>query len=243
MTENTPRPDVLYQKDSKPASVNKAKRRRERLRILLSVPKTIYFNLRCFDFKTALKMPVLVAHDTTLTELKRGVIEFDGAPSRFQVKIGFGGADSLVHRRSKVVLRRGHVRFGGKVRFGEGVILSNTGEMYIGDGFGCSMNCTFWCTLGIEIGKDTRIGWDATIRDSDGHTICYDGKPAPFAEKIKIGGHCWICADACILKGARLGNNCVLGYRSVYTGKKPLDNTLYAGIPARPVKSDITWEL
>ena len=74
MTENTIQPDVLYQKDSQTGTVNKAKRRRERMRMLLSVPKTLYFNLRCFDFKTALKTPVLVAYDTRLTELKRGVI-------------------------------------------------------------------------------------------------------------------------------------------------------------------------
>lgn len=45
-----------------------------KIQILAGMPKTIYFNFRCFDFKTAIKLPVLLSHDVKLGKLYKGVI-------------------------------------------------------------------------------------------------------------------------------------------------------------------------
>lgn len=45
-----------------------------KLQILAGLPKTIYFNLCCFDFKTAIRLPILLSHDVKLGKLCKGVI-------------------------------------------------------------------------------------------------------------------------------------------------------------------------
>lgn len=45
-----------------------------KLQILVGLPKTIYFNLCCFDFKTAIRLPILLSHDVKLGKLRKGVI-------------------------------------------------------------------------------------------------------------------------------------------------------------------------
>lgn len=46
-----------------------------KLKLLAGLPKTIYFNFRCFDLKTAVKLPVLLSHDVKLGKLHKGVIQ------------------------------------------------------------------------------------------------------------------------------------------------------------------------
>ena len=41
---------------------------------LLSIPKSLYFNLSAFPLKTAIKMPVLVSYKTKLKGIKKNKI-------------------------------------------------------------------------------------------------------------------------------------------------------------------------
>src|SRR5262249_6217652 len=55
------------------------------------------------------------------------------------------------------------------------------------------------------------------------------------AMPITIGDYAWICARATVQPGIRVGNGAVLGLGSVAT--KELEPwTVYAGVPARPIK-------
>jgi acetyltransferase-like isoleucine patch superfamily enzyme len=51
---------------------------------------------------------------------------------------------------------------------------------------------------------------------------------------LSIGDDCWIGAKAVLVKGSGLGRRCVLGAGAVLTKKLP-DNTVAAGVPARPL--------
>lgn len=55
--------------------------------------------------------------------------------------------------------------------------------------------------------------------------------PDPGA-KISIGNNCFIGYQACILKGTTIGDNVIIGARSVVKGNIP-SNTVWAGSPAR----------
>jgi acetyltransferase-like isoleucine patch superfamily enzyme len=52
---------------------------------------------------------------------------------------------------------------------------------------------------------------------------------------VVTGPDCWIGVGACLLAGATLGRNCVVGANSVVVGPVA-DFTVVAGVPARPVR-------
>ncbi len=207
----------------------------------LSIPKTVYFNLRCFPFTTAIKFPILVSYRTKLVELHKNIITFERPPYRFMVKFGFGGSSGIIERKSLICLEKGHVCFGGKADFCAGASLRNSGELRFGNQFWANKNCTIWCSKSMTFGDNVLFGWNIFFRDSDGHLIIENGVPRPVDGKITIGNHCWICSESHVLKNGGLGNDCVLGYGSLLTSTYDNDNTLYVGRPAKPIKDNINW--
>lgn len=209
---------------------------------ILSIPKTIYFNFRCFPFLTAVKLPVLISYNTQILELHKGIIVFDQEPYRFMVKFGFGGSSGIIDRKSLICLERGHVHFYGKTDFCAGISLRNSGEIVFGNRFWANKNCTIWCSNSISFGDDVLLGWNIVFRDSDGHLIISNNVSQCIEGPISIGKHCWICSETHILKNSGIGNDCVLGYGSLLTRKYEKDNTLFVGRPAKPIKEGINWE-
>jgi len=208
---------------------------------ILSIPKTIYFNMRCFPFSTAVKLPILISYRTKIIEVQRGTIKFTNPPKRFGVKIGFGGSDGIVERKGEICLDDGCVYFEGKADFCKGTSLRNEGIIYFGNNFWANRNCTIWCSREMRFGQNILLGWNVVLRDSDGHLIIDNGNPKPVDGSIIIGDHCWICSEAHILKNSGLGKNCVLAYGSILTKKYEDESILYTGIPAKPQKSNIDW--
>lgn len=212
------------------------------LHAFLSLPKTVYFNFRCFPFMTAIKLPVLVSFRTKLLELHKGLITFDSAPYRFMVKFGFGGSSGIIERKSLICLEEGGcIRFSGKADFCAGTSLRNSGYLKFGNKFWSNKNCTIWCSKSISFGDNVLFGWNIVFRDADGHLIIDNGEPRPVEGDISIGNHCWICSESHVLKNSSIGNDCVLGYGSLLTQKYDEDNTLYVGRPAKPIKRNINW--
>lgn len=57
------------------------------------------------------------------------------------------------------------------------------------------------------------------------------------AEPISIGSYCYVGTRCVALGGSRLPDNCVLGAMSLLNGALIDTHHLYAGVPARPIKS------
>lgn len=95
----------------------------------------------------------------------------------------------------------------------------------------------------IEIGSDCMLSSDIDIRSGDSHSIIdlATGERVNQASDIRIEDHVWIGAHARILKGVTIAKNSVVGMGAVVT-KNVLSNTVVAGIPAKTVKSNITWD-
>jgi acetyltransferase-like isoleucine patch superfamily enzyme len=55
-----------------------------------------------------------------------------------------------------------------------------------------------------------------------------------------LADHVWLGANATVLKGARIGQACIVGLGSMVSGTIP-PNCLVAGTPARVVREAITW--
>ena len=86
----------------------------------------------------------------------------------------------------------------------------------------------------ITISHDTHIGPGACIVDFDhyiGPDFTKTGEDGEMGE-IYIGAHCWIGANAVVLKGVTLGDGCVVGAGAVVTHSFPA-GSIIVGNPGR----------
>jgi maltose O-acetyltransferase len=83
----------------------------------------------------------------------------------------------------------------------------------------------------LEIGNRVWIGPGSRIFDADQHDL--DAERAERIEKVTIGDHCWIASDVTVLRGVEIGEQSVVGTRSLVTKSLP-PHTLALGNPAVP---------
>jgi acetyltransferase-like isoleucine patch superfamily enzyme len=94
----------------------------------------------------------------------------------------------------------------------------------------------------IHIGDECLFSSHVDIRTSDSHSIldCSTGERINPGRDIRIGHHVWLGHGVAVLKGATIGDHCVIGMRSIVSGDIPA-HTAAAGAPARAVRQNITW--
>jgi acetyltransferase-like isoleucine patch superfamily enzyme len=89
----------------------------------------------------------------------------------------------------------------------------------------------------ISIGNNCVIAAGVNIIDANGHQVVSSnrtvGRDDP--KPIIIGNNVWIGLNAVILKGANIGNNCVISAGSVVGGGDYPQNSLIQGNPAKVV--------
>lgn len=91
----------------------------------------------------------------------------------------------------------------------------------------------------VSIGEGCVISENVIIRDSDNHKIKGNNKLE--TASIKIGHHVWIGMNAVVLKGVTIGDGAIIAAGAVITHDVP-PNTLVAGVPAKIIKHDVSWE-
>ncbi|ACB76546.1 acyltransferase [Opitutus terrae] len=108
-------------------------------------------------------------------------------------------------------------------------------------GTGCSVVV---CEGGlVQVGRDCMMSADADVRNTDGHSVLdqLTGRRINPAADVVLGDHVWIGLKAQILKGVRIGEHSIVAAGSVVIRDVPA-HTIVAGIPAKPVKTGITWD-
>ena len=212
--------------------------------LILSMPKTIYFNLRTFGWGGVL-CPVLISYRTKIIETHRGTIELNQKKKPFQMVFGYGGSKGVISNLcSEICLAKGSVLvLNGKTHFSEGCSIRNSGRIELGDSFSMNKNSFLSCSCEIRIGDNFMGGWNVNIRDSDGHYIVKNGIKKHVFSPVYIGNKVWVCSYADILKGVKIGNSCVIAYRSLVTKSSDEDNIMLGGCPARIIQKNIDWEV
>lgn len=95
----------------------------------------------------------------------------------------------------------------------------------------------------VKIGNDCLFASNIFVSDCD-HGFYKDGctdilihpKDRPlYILPVIIGSDCWIGDNVCILKGSKIGHNCIIGANSVVSGVIP-DYSIAVGQPAKVIK-------
>lgn len=109
-------------------------------------------------------------------------------------------------------------------------IKKHRGRPYVG----FSPCCYIQTINGIEIGKNTRIGPGVKIISAN-HNI-YNFNLHDEEKPIKIGGDCWIGANAVILPGVELGDHIIVAAGAVVSKSFKEGNCIVGGVPAKLIK-------
>ena len=93
----------------------------------------------------------------------------------------------------------------------------------------------------IIVGEDCMFSNTIIVRTSDSHPI-YDkeGNRINPAKDIIIGKHVWIAPSSVIMKGANIGDGCIIGSHSMVNKNVP-SNSLSVGMPSKVVKEGVVW--
>lgn len=221
------------------------------LKVLISIPKSLFFNFRVLPFKQAVKIPFLIGYNTKIKLHPKSKISIIGKISPLMIQYNFssgsqGVAEMTTGRGYISVGPSGKIIFNGKAIFGKGMsIRCDSGILKIGNNVSTNRNCFISCTNSISIEDSCLIGWNTNIRDSDGHTI-YDISTNETINSsdssVVIGSHTWLAAQVDILKGVHLSHDTIVGYNSCVTKSFEESNILLAGYPAIIKKRNISWK-
>ncbi len=131
----------------------------------------------------------------------------------------------------------------GRSTFGASKVFDEP-VLKIGSNTSLGYGTTISITKEVSIGDNCLIAPGCLIMDSNDHPIDPQKRilkmPVEKEEvrPVRIGNNVWIGAHCVILKGVTIGNNSIISAQSVIT-KDVMENSIYAGNPARPVARDI----
>ena len=213
--------------------------------VLLSIPKTIWINLRCLPFSQAVRLPIWVRYDTKMSLKGKILLSRSGFA---MIRIGFHKVPICDARDTTVidVSRSGELVFHGTAHIGHGtkIYVAPGACLEIGDNFAVSASSQINCYKKIRFGRDIQFSWDCLVMDSDTHEIFDEnGYLMNEPREIVIGKHIWVGCRVTILKGSCIPDGCVVGACSLVSGKGFEKGSIIAGSPAKSIKKISNWKL
>ena len=212
---------------------------KEFVKYIIDLPKTIYFNYRCLSKKQAQKLPVRVRYDTKFGILDKNSVVINGKCTRSMITLGYRGGKFVSANKGYISISSGKVIFNGTCNLGEGFGISvENGVLSFGNNFYANRNLLIECQKNIMFGNDVLMGWNVSIRDTDGHSV----NNKPFVEEIEIKDHVWISSNVTVLKGSCITDGSTVACNSTVCGIKMKNkNCLIGGTPAKIIKEDVEW--
>lgn len=207
--------------------------------------KSIIFNFKNFDLKTAIKLPILL-HRKTKILMSKGRIELPTNLSFGMIRFGYGGSIFDLKEQKSVWQLDGKVIFKGNATFGNGSTLSviNNAEISIGKNFSCGSNCKILCRKRIELGDNSLLSWDITIMDTDFHAILNIHQRQINAPKpIIIRENVWIGCNSMILKGVEISSHSIIASNTVVSKTESEENIIIGSNKQEVIKKNISWRV
>lgn len=214
--------------------------------VKLSIIKTIIFNFRNFEFRTACLLPVFIYKHTECQCRVGGGFKLEAPPKTGMIQIGRGTGGFCKKSYSTKLCIKGCVVFKGSAIIFNGchINVSQNGILTLGDKFelGCLSNV--FVSNSITFGDDCLLSWNIDILDSDMHgmyDLNSDNLRNP-SKPIKIGEHVWVGCRTLILKGVVIPDNTIVAASSTLRGTTlQMENTII-GDDCKILKKNITWK-
>ena len=86
-----------------------------------------------------------------------------------------------------------------------------------------NVGCSVTCIESVTIGNGCTFGNNVVIVDHD-HDFRNENRGCFVASPVSIGKNVWIGANTVILRGTKIGDNCVIGAGSVVKGDIPANS-------------------
>lgn len=220
---------------------------REKMNLILGLPKSLYWNIKLFGVKKGGKLPLLFGWKCKV-DISMGTIELPNRVSFGMIKIGinYGPFNKGKGQESLFLIKKdAKVIFKGKCNVNEGGIVNITsGVCKIGNNFAANASFLLSCEKSVIIGDNVLFGWECTIIDGDGHEIIENvtEKIVNNACAVTIGNHVWGAARVSILKGSVIADDSIIGYGCITSRAYREKGIVVVGQPSRIVKEDVTWK-
>lgn len=150
------------------------------------------------------------------------------------VRFEISGSYNTIEIGNRVAIRDAHIHLG-----------DNGSSMSIGDDtdIGIGFHVSILEGASVSIGNDCMFSWNTSLMNSDSHSIVEltTNDRINKASDILIGNHVWFGQDVTVLKGAKIGDNTVIGNRSMVTKGEYRGNSVYVGTPARLLREGVQW--
>lgn len=126
------------------------------------------------------------------------------------------------------------------IGYGSDIEVFDNASLSIGPGVCSNIGLTIICADNIEIGENTMIGRQVTIRDNNGKH--YLNRPGyRDSRPVLIGNKVWLCEQCTIMPGVKIGDGGIVGACSFVTSHVPA-HSLVSGNPSQVVDEDILWK-
>lgn len=200
--------------------------------------KNIYYNFFCRSVKAnILKGQCIVIHKYCILSISRKAnVILEGFLNFGHKRIRGSKLESRLLVESGAML----LSKGGSIAYGADIEVFKNSKLELGKDIALNMQVTIICGEHITLSDNVCFGRNVTVRDNNGghfmsRRIYKDRRP------VSIGQHSWICEQAIVMPGAKIGVGVVVGARSMVSGK--LANfTLATGAPAEVVDENIFWK-
>ncbi len=213
---------------------------------LAHLPRSLYFNLKYLDMKSALRLPIFISNNCRLINLG-GAVEIRADLHSGMIKIGFNTATVFFDERSHrgAIDNNGRIVFMGKATIGQGtrIFVKSSGELVFGDNFWGTAENAISCHKRIEFGKSVLLAFGILLMDTDTHQIVSATNEEVLNpdKAIVIGDRVWIGCRSTILKGTEIQEQSVIGAGAVVSRRFDKPHVMIAGNPAKVVKEGISW--
>lgn len=215
---------------------------------IFTVINSFFFNIKCFDIKTAMKIPIIISNRVETKGIKKGCIEIDGEIRPMMIRLGMsnGAYNRGKNNRSYLTFAEdSKIVFKGSAHCANdfAINMCKGGVLVLGDNFASNYGLIISCSSLIEFENDVLLGWDCTFIDGDGHDI-YDEAMMKVNNNcpIHVGKHVWMSAKVTCLKGVSVSNDVIVGYGSLLTKNYDESNCVITGVPAKMVKRNVSWK-
>lgn len=126
------------------------------------------------------------------------------------------------------------------------IIIVRGNNCHIKIGKGTTVGSMYMVCMGnansITIGEGCMLADNVEIWATDSHAILdLQGNLLNPSKPVKIGNHVWIGKQAAIMKGVSIGDNAIVGMRSLVTNNIA-SGTLNVGSPSRCIRENINWD-